>query len=264
MLGRMVDAVASYEHFTWLNIIPGFNDLDRELGAKLGNSWIAGTQVETVRHVILAMMMTVFVVWLAGRAGKSLKDPKQLVPDGTPSARNFFEVVLDGLYGLARDGMSEKWARRALPLVGTVTVYVFFFNIFGLIPGFSPPTENLNATVAPAVVVFLATHFYGFKEHGVKNYMKHFLGPVLYIAPLYLIIELIGHFARMLSLSFRLMGNMIGDHKVLASWLMLTPVSFVFPVPFWLLGLIVCAMQTFVFALLTVIYVQLAVAHEDH
>ena len=260
----MVDAVASYEHFTWLNAIPGFNDLDRELGAKLGNSFIAGTQVETVRHVILAMIMTFIVVFLVRLAGKSMKDPEQLVPDGKPSFRNIFEVVLDGIMGLASDGMGEKWARKALPLVGTVTVYVFFFNIFGLIPGFSPPTENLNATVAPALIVFFATHTYGLKEHGVKNYLKHFMGPVLYIAPLYLVIELIGHFARVLSLSFRLMGNMIGDHKVLASWLMLTPVSFIFPVPFWLLGLIVCAMQTLVFALLTVIYVQLAVAHEDH
>lgn len=263
MFDRAVQAVASYEHWTWLNAIPGFNDLDKELGGNLGNSFIAGTQVETVRHVLLALLMTLIVVLVARAAGRRMRKTDQLVPGESPSSANILELVLDAIMGLARDGMGEKWARKALPLVGTVTMYVFFSNILGLIPGFSPPTENLNATLAPALVVFVMTHVYGIQEHGVKHYLKHFLGPVAYIAPLYLAIEIIGHLARVLSLSFRLMGNMIGDHKVLASWLMLTSVSFVFPVPFWLLGLIVCTMQTLVFALLTVIYLQLAVAHED-
>ena len=264
MLHRTVEAVASYEHFTWLNAIPGFNELDHSLGGRLPNSWIAGTQVDSVRHIFLALLMTFIVIIVGRAAGKRMKGPDALVPEENLNARNALEVVLDAIMGLARDGMGEKYARKTLPLVGTVTMYVFFSNILGLIPGFAPPTENLNATLAPALIVVVMTHVYGIQEHGVKNYFKHFFGPVIYIAPLYFVIEMIGHLARVLSLSFRLMGNMIGDHKVLASWLALTAFSFIFPVPFWLLGLIVCSMQTFVFALLTVIYIQLAVAHDDH
>jgi F-type H+-transporting ATPase subunit a len=264
---RTLNALASgYEHFTWFNAIPGFNRVDHELASTLGDSYWAGTQVQTVRHVLLALIMVVVVVLIARAAGRKFSNPdKYLIPEAKPNARNLMEIVLDAIYNLAVDGMGEKWARRSLPLIGTVTMYVFFSNIMGLVPGFSPPTENLNATLAPALVVVVMTHYYGVKEHGVGSYLKHFLGPVWYIAPLYLMIEIVGHLFRVVSLAFRLMGNMIGDHKVITSFLALTVVSFVFPVPFWFLGLVVCTMQTLVFALLTVIYIQLAVAHgEEH
>lgn len=265
MIQRAIEAVGSYEHFTWFNAIPGFDNLDHELGGLLGRTFVEGQAVSTVRHVLLALLMTAIVLLVARAAGRKFRDPQRyLIPEPKANARNLIEIVLDALMGLARDGMGEKYARRTLPLVGTVTLYVFFSNVLGLIPGFSPPTENLNATLAPAIVVFVATHYYGIKEHGPAKYAKHFLGPVIYIAPLYFVIELIGHLARVVSLSFRLMGNMIGDHKVIAAFLGLTAVSYFFPVPFWALGLIVCTMQTLVFALLTVIYIQLAVAHEEH
>jgi len=244
-----------YEHFTWFNRLPGFNRWDHHLGVTFMGS--------SIRHVLLSLLMTAIVVLLAQRAYRSLRNTEAaLVPSRTPDAANFFESILDALYGSLKDATGERYARRCLPLVGTVTIYVFFSNILGLIPGLSPPTENLNATIAPALVVFFGTHYYGIKEHGALHYAKHFLGPVWYIAPLYLAIEIVSHFFRVVSLSFRLMGNMIGDHKVISAFLGLTLVSYVFPVPMYVLGIIVCTMQTLVFALLTIVYIQLAVAHE--
>jgi len=254
-----------YASFTWLKAIPGFNRLDHDLAANLGTTFVEGNQVSSIHHVVLAVIMCAVVMAIARVAGKRLKNPdKYLIPEGRLNARNAVEVVLDAIYGLAKEGMGEKYARKTLPLVGTVTMYVFFSNILGLIPGFAPPTDNLNATLAPALVVVFMTHFYGIQEHGLGPYVKHFMGPVALIAPLFFIIELIGHAFRAVSLSFRLMGNMIGDHMVIAAFLGLTAVSYIFPIPFWVLGLVVCTMQTLVFALLSVIYIQLAVAHDDH
>ncbi|MBN1945846.1 MAG: F0F1 ATP synthase subunit A [Bradymonadales bacterium] len=247
---------SQYEHFTWLNRIPGFNRLDHHLGVTFWGS--------SVRHVVLSLIMTAIVVLLAQRAFRNLRDAQQaLVPSDKPNAANFFEIILDAAYGTLKDAAGEKYARRCLPLVGTVTIYVFFSNILGLIPGLSPPTDNLNATIAPAIVVFFGTHYYGVKEHGAFKYAKHFLGPVWYIAPLYLAIEIVSHLFRVVSLSFRLMGNMIGDHKVISAFLGLTLFSYIFPVPMYIMGLIVCTMQTLVFTLLTIVYIQLAVAHQE-
>src|SRR6185369_15197563 len=104
------------------------------------------------------------------------------------------------------------------------------------------------------------THYYGVKENGLA-YFKHFLGPVLWLAPLFLIIELISHIARPLSLTLRLMGNMFADHKVVSAFFLLVPL--LVPVPFLILGVLVCIIQTMVFCLLSMVYIQGAVAH-DH
>lgn len=264
-LQAVAAAESGYEHFTWLNAIPGFNELDHKVASLFGNSLWQGSEVSSVRHLFLALIMTAITVTITFRAGRGLRDPdRALVPPRRLTARNFAEIVLDSIMKAMTDAMGEKYARQALPLVATIAFYVFFSNVLGLIPGFSPPTENLNVTLAPALVVFSFTHYFGIKQHGVLGYAKHFLGPVWYIAPLYLAIEIVGHLARVISLSFRLMGNMIGDHKVLSAFLGLTAVSYIFPVPMWFLGLIVCTVQTLVFALLAIVYIQLAVAHEEH
>jgi F-type H+-transporting ATPase subunit a len=261
-------AVASeFAHFTWLNIIPGFNELDASLGARLGNTYWMDVPVSTVRHVFLALLMTAVVLVLTRFASRRFRDPeKALVPEEYLSSRNFFEIILDALYGASEDAMGAKYARRVLPLVATITIYVFFSNILGLIPGMAPPTENLNNTLAPAIVVFIATHYYGIREQGPGKYLVHMFGPVWYIAPLFFVIEIFSHIFRVVSLSFRLMGNMIGDHTVIASFLGLTAIAWIipYPLPFYILGLIVCTVQTLVFAMLTIVYIQMAVAHEEH
>lgn len=111
-----------------------------------------------------------------------------------------------------------------------------------------------------ALLVFFATHIYGIKEHGMAH-IKHMAGPVLVLAPLIFVIELISHLARPLSLSLRLAGNMIGDHKALAIFLGLVPIAV--PIPILALGMIVCIVQTLVFCLLSAVYVGMAIEHAE-
>jgi F-type H+-transporting ATPase subunit a len=157
--------------------------------------------------------------------------------------------------------MGEKNAKRFFPLVGTLWMFILFGNLIGLVPGFISPNDTLKTNVALALTVFVATHVYGIKEHGLA-YFKHFLGPNLFLAPLMLPIEIVSHLARPLSLSLRLMGNMLADHKVVFSFFTLVPL--LVPLPFLLLGLLVCLVQAIVFCTLTMVYLSMAVEHEEH
>ena len=125
----------------------------------------------------------------------------------------------------------------------------------------TPATDNINTTFAMGIFSFVVYNIYGIKEHGLA-YVKHFLGPLLLLAPLMLIIELISHVVRPVSLGLRLQGNMMGDHTVLGIFLDLLPYTGV-PVLFYMLGLFVCFMQAFVFTMLSMIYVSIAISH-DH
>ena len=153
--------------------------------------------------------------------------------------------------------------RKYLPFVGTIFIYILFSNLLGLIPGFSMPTDSILFNLGIALVVFVLYNYWGIREVGAVAYFKHLLGPIWWIAPLLLVIEIISHIVRPISLSLRLFGNMTGDHIVLAVFTDLT--KYVFPVIFYGLGTFVCLMQAFVFTLLTMIYIRFAVAHdEDH
>jgi F-type H+-transporting ATPase subunit a len=131
-----------------------------------------------------------------------------------------------------------------------------------LIPGFVPPTDNINTNLAMSLTVFVYYHIMGVKAHGLKGYLKHFMGPILWLAPLIFVTEIIGHCVRPLSLSLRLFGNITGDHLVLGIFSNLVPV--LVPVAFLALGLFVSFIQAFVFSLLSMIYINLATAHEEH
>ena len=157
--------------------------------------------------------------------------------------------------------MGEKEARRYLPLVGTLFMFILFSNLLSLIPGFIPPTDTLKTNLALAGLVFLLTHIFGVRAHGIK-YFKHFLGPFLPLAPLMLPIEIISHIARPVSLSMRLLGNISADHAVVLAFFGVIP--FLVPVPFLVMGVFVSVVQAVVFSLLTTVYISTAVAHEEH
>ncbi|MBY0452853.1 MAG: F0F1 ATP synthase subunit A, partial [Bdellovibrionaceae bacterium] len=137
---------------------------------------------------------------------------------------------------------------------------ILFNNLIGLIPGMTPATENFNTTFAFGVFSFIAYNFIGVK-HGGMGYLKHFLGPVIWLAPLMLAIELLSHFLRPLTLGLRLANVMTGDHTVLTVFLGLFPVGPA--IPFYAMGLLVSTIQAFVFTLLSMVYVALATA-SDH
>jgi F-type H+-transporting ATPase subunit a len=184
-------------------------------------------------------------------SAKSVK----LVPT---KAQNFFELAISGMEEFMVDITGDE-GRWFFPLVATIFFYVFIGNLIGLIPGFFPPTANLNTTASCALVVFVFTHYIGIKYHGAK-YVKHFMGPVWWMAPLIFVIEIIGHFARILSLSFRLFGNMMGHEIVLAILFGLAGAFFA-PLPIMALGIFVSFVQGFVFFLLSIIYFAGAMEH---
>lgn len=191
------------------------------------------------------------IIALAALAAKGLA----LIPG---KAQNVSELVVSGMEEFMVDITGEE-GRWLFPLAGTVFIYVFIGNLIGLVPGFFPPTANLNTTASIALTVFVFTHFIGIKYHGAA-YIKHFLGPVWWMSPLIFIIEIIGHFARILSLSFRLFGNMMGHEIVLAILFGLAGAFFA-PLPIMALGIFVAFVQAFVFFLLSVIYFSGAMEH---
>ena len=255
------------EHGTWFDFLnrfswwQHFNDwashkLSRHAGTAMFPSGF------TLTHVLMTFLVLLFVIWgsITFYRGLQSKD-KGLVPPRTMNLRNFFEYMAEMVYGLVVGTMGPKNAARFFPLIGALWIFILFNNLFALVPGFSAPTDTLKTNVGIAILVFFATHYYGVKEHG-PAYFKHFLGPMPALAPLMLPIELISHLARPLSLSVRLMGNMMADHKVVMSFFALVPL-FV-PIPFLLLGLLVCFIQTLVFCTLAVVYIGMAIEHEEH
>jgi F-type H+-transporting ATPase subunit a len=183
------------------------------------------------------------------------------VPPPRFCVRNLLEIFGDMVFGLMEGPMGPKNARKYLPLIGSLFLFILFSNLLSLIPGFLPPTSSLKTNVGLAVLVFLLTHVFGVVAHGPK-YFKHFLGPLWWLAPLMLPIELVSHIARPVSLSMRLLGNITADHKVAAVFFALLP--FLVPVPFLVMGVFVSVVQAVVFSLLSTIYISTAIAHEEH
>ena len=140
----------------------------------------------------------------------------------------------------------------------TLFIFVLISNVLGLIPGFLPPTSHLTVNFGCALVVFVYYNYCGFKENGV-GYLKHFMGPVIWLAPLMIVVEIIGHSVRPFSLSLRLFGNINGDHMLVGTISELIPI--LASVPFLFLGLFVAFLQAFIFTLLTMVYISMSTAH---
>ena len=261
------------EESSWFDFLPGLGALTDLLRHQLGREapgqgfyFTGGPFAEshfTLTHVLSALMVLVFVTIGAFSFSSAMRrgGEQAIVPPATFSLRNLFELIGDALWGLARNTMGEAPARKFLPLIGTLACFIFFSNVLSLIPGFLPPTATLKTNVALGLTVFVITHIEGIKAQGIVAYVKHFMGPVWYLAPLMFPIELIGHVARPVSLSMRLMGNMVADHKVLSVFFFLLPL--LLPVPFLVLGTMVAVVQTLVFCLLMSIYIALATEHHD-
>jgi F-type H+-transporting ATPase subunit a len=257
------------EHGTWfdyLNRFEWWRHADHWAKAKLGRtSGLAMFETGwTLTHVLVAVVVIVFCTWgaMAFFRGTQTAD-HGIVPPRTMNLRNFFEYTAESVYGMVEGAMGEKNAARFFPLIGALWMFILFNNLIGLIPGFVASTDTVKTNLGLALMVFVLTHIYGVKEHGLA-YFKHFLGPSPALAPLMLPIEIVSHIARPLSLTIRLMGNMMADHKVVMSFFALVPI--LIPLPFLLLGLLVCLIQALVFCTLTMVYIGMAIEHEhdDH
>lgn len=165
--------------------------------------------------------------------------------------QNVFEVIVGGIEDFMVD-ITGPEGRFFFPFIATLFLYILVSNLIGLIPGFFSPTANLNTTLSLALCSFVYTHIIGIKFHGAK-YIKHFMGPVWWLAPLLFPIELIGHVARVMSLSIRLFGNIFGKETVLAILFVLAG-FYLAPLPILFLGILVSFIQALVFMLLSIIY----------
>jgi F-type H+-transporting ATPase subunit a len=199
-------------------------------------------------HIPPQVTYSWFVMALLLGLGYLAAKPRAVVPAG---GQNFFELIIGGLEEFMVDITGEE-GRAFFPFIATLFLYILVCNLIGLIPGFFSPTANVNTTLSMALCSFTFTHYLGLKYHGVK-YIKHFLGPVPALAPLFLPIEIIGHLARILSLTLRLFGNIMGEDLVLAILLMLAG-SFLAPLPMMFLAVFTSVVQAFIFALLSIMY----------
>jgi F-type H+-transporting ATPase subunit a len=253
------------EHpFTWYNLLP--EDLQHAFGD------------HTFFAVIAAILLILFAVKARGALVKS-QDP--LVPAADLDSRNIAELVVQ-LVVSQSDAIIGKAGRKYVPFFGTFFFFILLANLLGLLPGFAAPTGNLNTTIGLALVSFIGYNVIGMREQG-PGYFKHFIGPmtslpggnivaklaflpVLLISVVFfLILELFSHGFRPVSLSLRLFGNMMGDHEVIGAFISLT--KLVVPVAFYAMGTLVSLIQAFVFTLLSMIYVALAISHghdEEH
>jgi F-type H+-transporting ATPase subunit a len=165
--------------------------------------------------------------------------------------------------------MSEvigKESSRFVPIIGTLALYILAGNLLGLIPGFLSPTSNYNITAACAICVFIYYNYQGFRKQGFLGYLKHFAGPVLWMAPFLFIIELISHMARPMSLSIRLFGNIFAEELIIKSLNNIWPVLNPLTIMVMFLALFASTIQAFIFILLTMVYISGAVeeSHGEH
>jgi F-type H+-transporting ATPase subunit a len=203
-------------------------------------------------HIVLVGIIVLFLVAMATSS-------MQLVPRGT---QNIMEAYLEGVIAMGRDVIGEDLARKYLPLIATIGLIVFVGNVIGIIPGFESPTSNVNMTLVLALIVFIYYNYEGIRVNGFVKYFGHFMGPMKILAPLMFPIEIVSHLSRIVSLSFRLFGNIKGDDMFLAVILMLAP-WLVPMVPFALLTFM-AFLQAFIFMMLTYVYLASAVQIDDH
>ena len=196
------------------------------------------------QHVIHSWLVMVILIVGALLLTRGI----QMIPR---RGQNILEVIVEGLENFVVDITGQE-GKAFLPYLATIFIYITASNLLGLVPGFFSPTANLNTTISLAFCTFVLTHVIGIRFHGTK-YIRHFLGPFLPLAPLMIAIELIGHLARVMSLSIRLFGNIFAKEKMLGVLFGLAGL-YLAPLPILFLGILVSFIQATVFMLLSIVY----------
>ncbi|MSP24384.1 MAG: ATP synthase F0 subunit A [Myxococcales bacterium] len=241
------------------------------------NAHVVGTSIEghhvgyrELEPLVMAGVLMLVLLYLGSEVrGVYRRLKSATIPEEELTLRTFFEVFFEFFYNMARDVMGPKNAKRYFPLIGSCAIFIFVSNAIGLIPGFAPPTSNLNVTAGCALLVFLSFNYYGLKENGL-DYVKHLAGwgvfhsflPNLLLAVLMFPIEVISMCVRPVTLAIRLMLNIAVDHLLVSIFMGLFAI--LLPLPLMVLGVIVICVQALVFTLLSSIYIGLATAHAEH
>lgn len=224
-------------------------------------SWFTLIGLDKYDYIWSTILVLILLTYSGFKVKSALSREGSILPDEKFSIRTVFEILtIDFLFDLFTNVLgSRKAAKRYFPILAGSFFFIMFANLLGIIPGFLPPTGNFNTPVACALVVFVLYNYYGFKENGL-SYIKHFAGPVIFLAPLMFLIEVVSHFVRPVSLSLRLFMNITGDHLVLGVFTNL--VHYIIPAIFIGLGIFVSLLQAFIFTILTTIYISLATAQD--
>jgi len=204
-------------------------------------------------HILMAVIALVFVPLLFYVFAKK----PSLIPS---PVQNLFEMYIEFVDNMLKEQMGKE-GRKFFPLVAGLGLFIFFGNLMGMIPGLESYTANINTTLALALMVFFLYNYLGFKKHGVK-YLKHFMGPIPAAAPVFFIIELISHLSRPVTLALRLFANMTGGELITVVLIMLIPL--LIPLPIMVVHLIAVFLQTYVFMILTTVYIAGALVEEAH
>ncbi len=205
-------------------------------------------------HVINALLVVLLVgvLLIVARRRYSLEKPS--------TVQQMLELLLSALRNMSEDVIGHGRGRDFVPIIAGLTFFIFVSNIFGLIFFLQPPTANPSTTFALSITAFLFYNIVGIRRNGVIGYAKHIVGPVWWLFPLMIPLEIISHLARVLSLALRLFGNIFGEHTATGIFVGLIP--FVVPWPMMGLGILGATIQTFIFIMLTAVYISGAVAEE--
>ena len=202
-----------------------------------------------VMQILVALILILLFAFLRPRL--SMDRPGKL--------QHTFELIHDFVRGESESSVGHE-GPKYLPFFGTLFLFILLCNLIGIVPGFESPTMTPSVPAGCAIAAFCYYNLMGFREQGVGKYLAHFAGPIWWLAPLMVPIELVSHMARPLSLTIRLFANMYAGEQVTLVFLSLT--YFAVPVVFMGLHVFVSLLQAYIFMLLTMIYVSGAVSRE--
>jgi len=256
-------------HTSWFSFLPGYQNLLDFLNGHHTSHIvlpIGSHHYHGVHHVFGAFFVVLLLVFGTFIARRQLMDiDKAIIPSKKLTVGLFFELLIEQVIGMMRSVLGDEY-KRYVPVIGTCALFILCSNLLGLVPGFVPPTDNLNTTLAAAIVVFVWFNFHGFRQGGI-HHVTHMLNPLgtwwgWFLTPLLGIVEVFGVLLRPVTLALRLAANMIGDHAVLFAFAGIFPL--LVPLPFYVLGLLVCLIQTAVFCILSTVYIALHTPDEAH
>lgn len=211
-------------------------------------------------HVNGAIVVFLFILVFAIIANRRIRNKidNYIVPSSRFSLVNVVDLIVEALYKMIASVLGDK-TKKYFPFIAAMFLFVFFSNLLGLTPLGSAPTSVTSTTYALGIASFVYYNLMGIKAHGLVGYVKHFTMGLGLAGVVVALLELISHMVRPISLGIRLCANMFADHTLSLSFMELF--AWLLPVPLLLFGVVVCTVQAFVFAMLTAVYVQMAVEH---
>jgi F-type H+-transporting ATPase subunit a len=233
-------------------VAPAKNALCSAIYSLFGKTYVPADKV-IPDHIVFALIVFLFccVFFPLVRRSFSMEKPGKL--------QQLLEVSIEFINAQLEEIIGHG-GQRYLPMIATIGFFILLMNLAGIIPGFMSPTSRVNVTAGCALAVFLYYNYLGIKKHGVIKYLGHFAGPVWWLAPLMIPVEMISHLARPFSLTVRLFANIYGEDLIIAVFFGLLPL--ILPLPIMALAIFTSFLQAFIFMVLTMVYIAGAIAEE--